>query len=317
VNLVMVMLLGLGQTTSERLRHPIAPSLPLLTKAEEARYEQIIERFIEADTGKTKGPAAIKAMAELNKVGPEAIFVLIEGFNRAADLEASCPAVLLGKRIATILGGSTDMELLAFAKENIGAGVTAKRHLGVIKDLRIGAQLRKTAVQRQLALAAKVPPVTLPSASMPLPQLLKAAETARAPEFKLLAASAQKLPAPQLLKLLAAGVANPDGETRQLAQGLLHKQLERELPERLKSLLRDDSAEIRAGAARAIGARDLRFGDELIAALRDVEPSVQQAARQALVRLARGSDFGPEASADSAAREAAIERWRTWWAGRR
>lgn len=314
--IALSLLLTAQTDTQPRPRHPIAPSLPLLTKEEDARYEKMIDRFIEADIGAVTGAAAAKAMAELNKVPPEAIFLLIDAFNRAANLEASCPAVLLGKRISMILNGSNDIELLTFAKENIGAGVTGKRHMVTVRDLQVGCALRRSAIVRQQQFAAKAPPATMPFTGfgqMPLPEMTKAAERAKAPQFKMMVAEAEKRKTPELLKLLAAGAANPDGETRKLGQSLLQKQLERETPERLKMLLKDDSAEVRAAAARVIGLRDLRFGAELIERLSDVEPAVQQAARQALVRLARGTDFGPEASADSTARESAIERWRLWW----
>jgi hypothetical protein len=311
--LTLLLLLVIADTPQERPRHPLAPSLPILTKEELARYEKIVERFIEADTGKIKGPAADKAMAELNRLGPDAIFVLIDGFNSAANLEASCPAVILGKKIANILNASVDLELLTFAKENIGAGVTARRHQGTVKDLQLGCVLRKSFVQRQASFAARAPSLTFPlnaPASMSTADLTKAAQKAKGPQFKMLVAEAEKRQSPQLMKLLAAGAASADAETRKLGQSLLVKQLERQNPDQLKTLLKDESPELRAAAARAIGNKNLALASELIELLRDLEPAVQQAARQSLVRLAKGVDYGPEPSADSAAREAAIERWR-------
>jgi hypothetical protein len=256
-------------------------------------------------------------MAELDKLGPEAIFSLIEGFNNAANMEASCPAVLLAKKISRILGGSQDVALLTFAKENIGSGVTARRHMVVVKDLQVGCMLRKTAVLRQQALVARAGPAYFPGGGLPrmtLPELTKAAEKAKGPQFKLILAEAQKRPNPDLLKLLAAGSANPDAEIHKLSRAMLLKQLDREPAPKLKALLKHERAEVRTAAAQVIGTRQLRYGAELIEALRDVDPAVQQAARQALVRLARGVDHGPPADADSGTREAAIERWRQWWA---
>jgi hypothetical protein len=152
--LLPLLVFAVDDPSQERPRHPIAPSLPLLSKAEEARIDAVIDRFIAADTGKINEAVLKKATADLNKLGPEAIFNLIEAFNRAANLEASCPAVILGKKISLILNGSSDMELLTFAKENIGAGVTAKRHMATVKDLQVGCVLRKSYVVQGAAVQA-------------------------------------------------------------------------------------------------------------------------------------------------------------------
>src|SRR5947208_12286224 len=153
--LSLALAVSLGQVSGAESRppNPLAPSLPQLTPKEEAKYEAILERFIQFDIGKLPGPAGKKAVADFNQLPPEAIFVLIESFNRAANMEASCPAVVIGKKIIKILNASEDLELLAFAKENLGAGVTAKRHLGMLKDVQFSILLHKGAVQRKLAAA--------------------------------------------------------------------------------------------------------------------------------------------------------------------
>src|SRR3954452_16915560 len=99
--LAFVLFLSLGQSpkTDAREPHPFAPTLPQLTPREEARYQAIIDNFIKYDTGKLAGAAGKKALEEFNALPPEAIFVLIEGYNKAAQMEASCPAVLIGKKI--------------------------------------------------------------------------------------------------------------------------------------------------------------------------------------------------------------------------
>src|SRR5262245_23708501 len=101
---------GQGQSSPQKT-HPLAPSLPLLSKEEYARFEKIIDRFILYDTGKIKGDEGKKALAEFNKLGPEAVFQLIEGFNRAANMEHSCPAVIIGRKLTTILSSSNDVQL--------------------------------------------------------------------------------------------------------------------------------------------------------------------------------------------------------------
>ena len=40
---------------------------------------------------------------------------------------------------------------------------------------------------------------------------------------------------------------------------------------------------------------------------------MQQAARQALVKLAKGTDYGPDKNASDNERAAAIKQWQAWW----
>jgi len=142
-----------SQSAADRKPHPFAPSLPLLSKEEYEKIDATIDRFIDYDTGKLKGDAGKKALDDFNKLGPEAIFNLIDGLNRAANLESSCPAVIIGRKVGKILGATDDMQLLIFAKDNIGAGVTAKRHTNTLQDLQFAVLLRKSELQKRAAAA--------------------------------------------------------------------------------------------------------------------------------------------------------------------
>lgn len=135
--------------TTPRKPHPLAPSLPSTTKEEEDRFDQVIDRFIEADTGKLKGPEAKKAMDDFQKLPPESVFAMIRGFNKAAAIDHSCPALVIGKKLAMQFRSSTDKELLQYARENIGAGISQSRHAPIIKDLRLGCALRMHALNNQ------------------------------------------------------------------------------------------------------------------------------------------------------------------------
>ena len=137
----------LSNTSTPRKPHPLAPSLPELTDKEEEQIDRIVERFIQADTGKLKGDAARQAIADFQKLGPEATFALIRGLNRAAAIEHSCPAVTIAKKLNGILSKTKDRQLLDFARENAGAGVEKSRHMNVIKDLRVNCTLRKNALE--------------------------------------------------------------------------------------------------------------------------------------------------------------------------
>jgi len=136
------------RSVSQTKANPFAPSLPYLTPKEEAALDQIIDRFILFDTGLLKGEEGKKAQADFKQLGVEAIPALIRGMNKAAKIEHSCPAVTIAKKLAAYLKTTNDPELLEFARENIGAGVTQSRHLGVLRDLRLACTMRKRAVEK-------------------------------------------------------------------------------------------------------------------------------------------------------------------------
>jgi hypothetical protein len=311
--------LVLSQTpTGERERHPLAPSLPILTEKEIAQYEAIVERFIQYDIGKLPKAQGEKAKEEFMRLGPEAIFVLIEGFNRAANMEHSCPAVVIGKKIASIIRSTDDVTLINFAKDSIGAGVKARRHMGVVKDLQVTCILRKGFLQSQ-ALAAKnaaAPangerPPAPPIARMTQADFINAVRNENGPKLKSILAEADKR---KLFDVLVAAAARPETEAREIGQSFLDKHLEQKTSAQVKELVKHAKPDARAAAARAIAQRGLRYEKELIDLLSDDYAIVQQAAHRALVQLARGQDFGPEDGASDEQRTDSIRRWRDWLA---
>jgi HEAT repeat protein len=314
--LCVTVLLVAGQVPADlkdRERHPLAPSLPLLTKDEYEKIDTIIARFIQADIGKLKGDAAKRAVGDFKRLGPESIFNLIAGLNRAADMESSCPAVIIAKKVGDILATTGDMELLTFAKENIGAGVTAKRHLDVLRDLQFNILLRKNTLQRRAnAQAGPAGPKNSLSA-MTLSDLEKAASKERGAPLRAILTEAQKRQGAKAVDVLIKGITNPDPAIAKLSRELLVKNLQHQSTDVLKSMLKHDRRDVRIAAAGAIGAKKLPFGAELIALLQDGDAEVCQAARAALVQISGGADYGPAADASVTQRQSALERWREWW----
>jgi len=290
---------GVGDL-KDRERHPLAPCLPRLTKAESDKIDAVIDRFILADIGKLKGAEAKKALDDFKGLGPEAIFNLIDGLNRAADMESSCPAVIIAKKVGGILTTTGDIELLSFAKENIGAGVTAKRHLNVLKDLQFNILLRKNTVQRQnAAAAAKV-------SAMSMNELESAISKGRGSQLKSLLTEAEKRLGPKSAELLIMGLANADVEIVKLAKGLLAKNLQRQNVDTLKMMLKHENRDVRIIAINAVGAKKMKLGNELIGLLESGDSEVARAAQRALVQLSGGADYGDD-----------VTRWRDWWAKQR
>lgn len=296
----------------DRERHPLAPSLPNLTKEESAKVEHIIERFILYDIGKLKGAEGKKALDDFNRLGPESTFQLIDGLNRAGNMESSCPAVIIAKKLASIFLSTEDTELLTFAKENIGAGVTAKRHLNVIKDLQFQCQIRKGTLQQRFAKTGKKS-INV----MTLAELEKSASRETGPALKAVLSEAARRPGVKATELLIAGIANTDSEVAKLSQGLLAANLLRQSAPTLKTMLRHEQREVRIAAAEVIGAKRLRVASELISLISDGDADVHQAARRALVQISGGLDHGPSANASADERVQAAERWRAWWSSQK
>ncbi len=148
-----------------RKPNPLAPSLSLLTADEEAKLDAVIDRFIQFDIGKLAGDDGKKALKEFQALGPDAVFALIRGLNKAAQIEATCPAATIGKKVVAILRASNDPDLLDFARENIGAGITKSPHMGILKDVRLAASLRRKDLARNPAL--KTPPTPVPPVKSP------------------------------------------------------------------------------------------------------------------------------------------------------
>jgi HEAT repeat protein len=90
------------------------------------------------------------------------------------------------------------------------------------------------------------------------------------------------------------------------------RMLAQESPEGLRGRLADDHPDVRTAAAQLIGQKRFHLEADLIERLDDRDPDTRQAARRALARLARGTDFGPAPAATRAERRRAMQRWRGW-----
>jgi len=312
------------QTEPARKPNPFAPSLRQLTDKEENDIDDIIDRFIQYDTGKLKGPDAKDAVSDFQKLGPDAIPALIRGLNRAAKIDHSCPAVTIAKKLARMLRATHDPELLEFARENVGAGITESRHMGVIKDLRVVCLVRKRALANAGATALRNAPTLRgdsTSASggkdkelskLSITELVEMVGKERGPSLKVTMTELGKRHGDEVIGALGSAASTYDSDIQKLARDLLARQLRELTPADLKEKLKDDRAEVRAGAAHVVGDKGLHFESPLIDLLGDSETSVRAAAHNALVRLNKGTDLGPKVDASVADYKAAEQKWRAW-----
>ncbi len=325
--LILVSLPAPAADQPTRKPNPLVPSLPLLTREEEDRIDKIIDRFILFDIGQLPGAEGQQAKADFDKLGPEAFFGLVRGFNKALEIEGSCPAVVIARKLMTIFRATDDPLLLAFARENLGVGVQRTPHGGVLKDLKMVALLRMRSVGKgngsksagdpnegKIVIKPRTPGDGVAGKStLELAQLIK---SAKGDKLKELLGELEKRTGETPITVLS-GLMSPDTESeiRYLAMELLIKNLGRQPVSTIKEKLADKRPEVRSAAAWVVADRRLPFGDELIEMLSDKDMDVAQAARQALNRLAGGdTDFGPNRGATEAERAMAIKQWREWWA---
>ncbi len=300
-------------TDTPRKPNPLAPSLPQLTDAEEEKLDHVIERFIQFDIGKLKGEEGKKALKDFNDLGPEATFALIRGLNKSASIEATCPAATIGKKLVAIIRRSNDPELLDFCRENIGAGITKSPHLGILKDVRFTAQMRKRDVgNRPIARPVDPPKPDNPLAKVATKELASRAGSERGDKLKAVLTELEQRPGELVLPALGVATEHYESDVASHARELLVKHLGRQPVSALKEALKNDRAAVRGAAARA-AEKYPQLGEELIALLDDKEADARQAARESLVKIAKGSDHGPARDASAADRAAAIKLWRAWW----
>ncbi|HTU22542.1 MAG TPA: HEAT repeat domain-containing protein [Gemmataceae bacterium] len=116
---------------------------------------------------------------------------------------------------------------------------------------------------------------------------------------------------------LAAAIPKLEGETHRKARQALANRLTRMKDDTLADYLQDEDAEIRRGAALAVGQKDSKkLVPNLISLLRDSETSVVRASHASLKALT-GQDFGPSATATREERDQAVLKWIAWWSKQR
>ncbi len=171
--------------------------------------------------------------------------------------------MIIARKLARFLNASDDTELLDFARETIGAGVTARRHQGVIKDLRVACMLRKSLVQRRaMAAGLKAGPGQQALRSMSLAKLVEAAGSERGPRLKMVMVELEQRKGEEVINALGAAATSYEPDVQQLARGLLVRHLGRQGGTVVKAKLKDDRAVVRAAAAQVVGAKGWRFGGE-------------------------------------------------------
>jgi hypothetical protein len=285
----------------------IAPSLPALTREEEDKLDDVVNRLILSDIGRLRGEDAKKAVKEFEALKPEAIPALIRGLNKAAKLNHSCPVLLISKKLTSMLMASDDQELLQFARDELGAGVGRSRYSSTLQDLRFKCMLRKN------ALARSTPPKPKGLAALSTEQLAKSANSERGPRLKGILTELSKRTGKEVIPALAFAAESYEKDTQKLGRELLDAHLARQSASQVVQRLEDENAEIRKSAVRVIAGKHADQLDKVIDRLADDSADVRAEARAVLVKAAKGEDFGPSDKASKSEMRDAQTKWRAWW----
>ncbi len=307
--LIMLIMLQSGPEPAKRQAHPLAPSLPLLTEAEEAKYDGIVNRFIQYDLGKLPGEAGQKAKADFLKLSSDSIPALFRGLQKSSKLDHSCPVAMISQKLKSFLLKSEDSELLEFARDEITSALEGSRHAPLLQDMRLGVTLRKKFVQANLPAVPKWLLILSPAEMIKSLQeeenkqkhLMMAKELARRGDRESL----------QALGLFAVSFYP---EVKEPALKLLNQKFKQLKSSELQEYLKDSNPLLRKTATENLGElKTVAVVSDLIELLADSNAGVQKAAKLALLNIAKGKDFGPTDFSNKVLVAKAQSDWKQWF----
>jgi HEAT repeat protein len=309
--------------------------------------DAIVEQFILYDIHQLTGAPGAQARDAFNSAGAEAIPAIIRGINRAAMLSQSCPVIVLANKLRTLLAQCGDPEMVELALDHLGAGVPPaapyyysltslqrelisllpaghprRRIFDIISQAgnvpeRLAVCMHSDSPEERLEAVRAVCSAGLPMGDDLLrllddsePAIIQAAratlrQMARNVDYGPEPNASAEARSKAVAKWRSWWVSRAD---RNSVLG----RIERQSDEQLRDTLTSGDANTRWAAALAIRSRGLPYYEGLIEALRDPDSSVRGEARQALVQLADGHDYGPDDTADQAAVDLSIARWEQW-----
>lgn len=301
----------MGQTvpiTGKREPNPLAPSLPLLSEAEEARYDKIVNQFIKYDLGQLPGAEGLKAKNDFLKLTSESIPALFRGLQISSKLEHSCPVAMISQKLKSFLLKSEDDELLDYARDELTSALEGSRHAPLLQDMRLGVTLRRKVV---LANKPAVPKWLL---TMTVAEMLKSlGEEENQQKHKLMAQELGRRGDHESLQGLGLFAVSFYPEVKEPSIKLLQEKMRKLKIGEMQEFLKDTNPLLRQKAAEAMGnLKATKGAEDLVPLLLDANGGVQKAAREALVKIGAGKDFGPiDFSNSESVRKSQLE-WKRW-----
>ena len=301
----------MGQTvpiTGKREPNPLAPSLPLLSDAEEARYDKIVNQFIKYDLGQLPGAEGLKAKNDFLKLTSESIPALFRGLQISSKLEHSCPVAMISQKLKSFLLKSEDDELLDFARDELTSALEGSRHAPLLQDMRLGVTLRRKVV---LANKPAVPKWLL---SMTVAEMLKSLqEEENQQKHKLMAQELGRRGDHESLQGLGLFAVSFYPEVKEPSIKLLQEKMRKLKIGEMQEFLKDTNPLLRQKAAEAMGnLKATKGAEDLVPLLSDSNAGVQKAVREALVKIGAGKDFGPIDFSNSESVRKSQSEWKRW-----
>ena len=308
---LLLILLIMGQTvpiTGKREPNPLAPSLPLLSDAEEARYDKIVNQFIKYDLGQLPGAEGLKAKNDFLKLTSESIPALFRGLQISSKLEHSCPVAMISQKLKSFLLKSEDDELLDFARDELTSALEGSRHAPLLQDMRLGVTLRRKVV---LANKPAVPKWLL---SMTVAEMLKSLqEEDNQQKHKLMAQELGRRGDHESLQGLGLFAVSFYPEVKEPSIKLLQEKMRKLKIGEMQEFLKDTNPLLRQKAAEAMGnLKATKGAEDLVPLLLDANGGVQKAVREALVKIGAGKDFGPIDFSNSESVRKSQSEWKRW-----
>ena len=308
---LLLILLIMGQTvpiTGKREPNPLAPSLPLLSDAEEARYDKIVNQFIKYDLGQLPGAEGLKAKNDFLKLTSESIPALFRGLQISSKLEHSCPVAMISQKLKSFLLKSEDDELLDFARDELTSALEGSRHAPLLQDMRLGVTLRRKVV---LANKPAVPKWLL---SMTVAEMLKSLqEEDNQQKHKLMAQELGRRGDHESLQGLGLFAVSFYPEVKEPSIKLLQEKMRKLKIGEMQEFLKDTNPLLRQKAAEAMGnLKATKGAEDLVPLLSDSNAGVQKAVREALVKIGAGKDFGPIDFSNSESVRKSQSEWKRW-----
>lgn len=308
---LLLILLIIGQTvpiTGKREPNPLAPSLPLLSEAEEARYDKIVNQFIKYDLGQLPGAEGLKAKNDFLKLTSESIPALFRGLQISSKLEHSCPVAMISQKLKSFLLKSEDDELLDYARDELTSALEGSRHAPLLQDMRLGVTLRRKVV---LANKPAVPKWLL---TMTVAEMLKSlGEEENQQKHKLMAQELGRRGDHESLQGLGLFAVSFYPEVKEPSIKLLQEKMRKLKIGEMQEFLKDTNPLLRQKAAEAMGnLKATKGAEDLVPLLLDTNVGVQKAVREALVKIGAGKDFGPDDFSNTESVRKSQLEWKRW-----
>lgn len=317
----MLPLLVVGLFVAARAETALAQDT-LETPQQRARYDRIVNEFIQYDVGQLRGEQGRAANARFQALkNPHAIPALVRGAISASRIRASCPIIMISNKLGGLLRSTNDPRLLQHAMDYLeptGPEAVYGTYLNNLRQIAneqfeevTGREPEAATTLRGGGTASQLRRSRLQLEEWSYEDLVDAVSEVKGTQLLQVLGELKDRKGSIYTEALAEATDKVDDDIKPIARGLLATRLVRMTDRTLRAKLKDSNAEVRAAAALAVGYKGSPLYKELAAALRDGDLLVAQNAHDVLVKML-GEDLGPPEEASGIEWFQASKRWQQW-----